>query len=506
MWRRTYYYECQGNVYALNSTPEQTNFVGNSRRIDPYNNKYKPGWRNHPNFSWNNTNQTRQQPPGFKPLQANAQQKEELLATKAEWEEEKKLNRAMYAELQSLRQSFTLLTTQVNHLNQSAYERPRGALPSNSEVNPKEQVKAITLRSGKTLEELQPEKQPAMEEEKNQEGEEEQERKKVSPLASPRKKKGKDALPITDIDIRHLPYPSRAKTDILESSFARFLETFKNLKINIPLLEAVKQMPLYGKFLKEILSEKRKMEEQGTVLLNENCSAILKNELPTKLKDLGSFTIPCEIGSNKFVDRSTKIPEGVMEDVLVKIQDFISPCDFVVLDMEVDNNLPVSLGRPFLATAGAIIDCKQGNLTLRLNNDTISFNIKEAMKQPAIPHDDFCLSIDVIDSCIAEIEEARIGEAKEGGLVNSEEKEDEDPIMTREVDELEAESKEELEEEIKEQGAQEAPKPELKPLPNNLKYIFLEKNDKPVIISSYLTALEEKMLIQMLSKHKKAIG
>ncbi|KAG9458328.1 hypothetical protein H6P81_002836 [Aristolochia fimbriata] len=135
--------------------------------------------------------------------------------------------------------------------------------------------------------------------------------------------------------------------------------------------------------------------------------------------------------------------------------------------MEVDKNLPIILGRPFLAIAGAIIDCKQGNLTLRLNNDTISFNIKEAMKQPTIPHDNFCLSIDVIDSCIAEMEEeARIGEAKEEGLVNSEEKEDEDPIMTRE-----AESKEEG---IKEQGAQAASKPELKPLPNNLKYVFLE--------------------------------
>ncbi|KAG9444898.1 hypothetical protein H6P81_016238 [Aristolochia fimbriata] len=111
------------------------------------------------------------------------------------------------------------------------------------------------------------------------------------------------------------------------------------------------------------------------------------------------------------------------------------------------------------------------------------------------------------DSCRAKIEEVeRIEEVKEGGLIHSEEKEDEDPIRTREVEELEAKNKEELEEEIKEKGAQEAPKPELKPLPNNLKYVFLEENDKPVIISSCLTGLEEKMLIEVLSKHKKAIG
>ncbi|KAG9458364.1 hypothetical protein H6P81_002872 [Aristolochia fimbriata] len=234
--------------------------------------------------------------------QANTQQKEELLATKAELEEEKKLNQAMYTKLQSLRQIVTLLTTQMNHLNQGAYERSRGALPSNSEINPKEQVKAITLRSGKTLEEFLPKEQPAMEEEKTQKGEDEKEKETVSPPASPKRKKGKDALPITDIDIRHLPYPSRAKFDILKSSFARFLETFQKLQINIPLLEALRQIPLYGKFLKEVLSEKRKIEEKCTVVLNENCSAILKNELPRKLKDPGSFTIPCEIGSNKFAN------------------------------------------------------------------------------------------------------------------------------------------------------------------------------------------------------------
>ncbi|KAG9450070.1 hypothetical protein H6P81_010035 [Aristolochia fimbriata] len=312
-------YECQRNVYALNSMPEQTNFAGNSRMMDPYSNTYNPGWKNHPNFSWNNVNQARQHPPGFKPIPTNIQQKEELLATKAELKEEKKLNQAMYTELQSLRY----------------------------------------------------------------------------------------------------------------------------LKLGEP-------------------------QETGITL--------------------------------QFADRSTKIPEGVMEDVLVKIQDFIYPCDFVVLDMEVDKNLPIILGRPFVATVGAIIDCKQGNLTLRLNNDTISFNIKEAMKQPAIPHDDFCLSIDVIDSCIAEFEEEeRIEAAEDGGMIHSE---NENPIVSGEFGELEAKSEEELEE----QGAPEAPKPELKPLPSNLKYVFLEKNNKPVIISLCLTGFEEKMLIEVLSKHKKAIG
>ncbi|KAG9439975.1 hypothetical protein H6P81_020140 [Aristolochia fimbriata] len=420
--------------------------------------------------------------------------------------------------VQSIKQSVTLLTTQVNQLNRDVNERPKGALPSNSKVNPKEQVKAITLRSEKTLEEFQPKEQPAIEEEQHQKNEEVQgqERDKVSSPASPRKKKGKDALPITDID---------------------------KLQINIPLIEALKQMPLYGKFLKEVLSGRRKVEEQCTILLNENCSGILRNEQPAKLNDPGSFTIHCEIGSYKFdnalydlgasvnlmslslcrylklgepqetritlqfVDKSTKIPEGIIEDVLVQIHDFIFPCDFMVLDMEIDKNLRIILARPFLAIAGAIIDVKKGKLPLRSNNEKLSFNTKEAMKQPATPYGDFCFSIDVIDSCIEEIkEEERNEEAIEGWLIHSEEKEDEDPIRAREVEELEAENKEELKEEIKEQGAQGAPKPELKPLPNNLKYVFVEENDKPVIISPCLTDLEEEMLIEVLSKHKKALG
>ncbi|KAG9458486.1 hypothetical protein H6P81_002994 [Aristolochia fimbriata] len=87
-------HDCQGNVYALNSMPEQTNFVGNSRRMDPYSNTCNPGRKNHPNFSWNNANQARQNPPGFKPLQANAQQKEE-----PQREDDSKVMRAIYAKL-----------------------------------------------------------------------------------------------------------------------------------------------------------------------------------------------------------------------------------------------------------------------------------------------------------------------------------------------------------------------------------------------------------------------
>ena len=72
------------------------------------------------------------------------------------------------------------------------------------------------------------------------------------------------------------------------------------MHINIPLIEAFEQMPKYAKFLKDIISKKRKLEEHETVMLTEESSAILQKKVSPKLKDLGSFTIPCTIGKSYF--------------------------------------------------------------------------------------------------------------------------------------------------------------------------------------------------------------
>ena len=175
---------------------------------------------------------------------------------------------------------------------------------------------------------------------------------------------------------------------------------FKKLHINIPFAEALSQMPSYAKFLKDILSNKRKLEEHETVMLTEECSAISLNKLPPKLKDPGSFTIPCTLGHSYFdkalcdlgasinlmplsifrklglgevktttvslqlADRSIRKPWGIIEDVLVKVDKFIYPVDFIVLDMEEDREMPLILGHPFLATGRALIDVQQGQLNL----------------------------------------------------------------------------------------------------------------------------------------------
>ncbi|XP_048236344.1 uncharacterized protein LOC125371401 [Ricinus communis] len=155
-------------------------------------------------------------------------------------------------------------------------------------------------------------------------------------------------------------------------------------------------MPMYAKFLKEILSNRRKFEDLACVTPNEECSAIFQNKLSEKQHDLGSFTISCVIGnlsvndaltnlgasinimsyslfaklglretkptrmSIQLADRSVKYPRGTVENVLVKVNKFIFPVDFMILDMDSESSVPLILGRPFLVTSRAMIDVCDG--------------------------------------------------------------------------------------------------------------------------------------------------
>ncbi|XP_057999058.1 uncharacterized protein LOC131177902 [Hevea brasiliensis] len=137
-------------------------------------------------------------------------------------------------------------------------------------------------------------------------------------------------------------------------------------------------MPSYTKFLKEILSKRRKLEDYETVALTEECSAILQNKLAPKLKDPGSFSIPYLIGNMK-IDKalrdlgasessnqqqheagSVKYSVSISENIPIKVKKFFIPIDFVILEMKEDVQIPIILGRPFLATVATIIDVKNG--------------------------------------------------------------------------------------------------------------------------------------------------
>ncbi|KAM6553959.1 hypothetical protein CsatB_014721 [Cannabis sativa] len=325
------------------------------------------------------------------------------------------------------RSSIKDLQTQMGQLATQIATRPQGNLPSTTEVNPKENCKAITLRSGKSYD------GPSQAKPENDEDEQ--------PAPTPEKQKTTDGLQQKEtsppISIDHhikIPYPQRLRKTNTDKQFSKFLEVFRKLHINIPFAEALEQMPSYVKFMKEILSKKRKMEDFETVALTEECSAILQKKLPPKLKDPGSFAIPCTIGkienihalcdlgasinlmplsvfkrlqlgeakpttvTLQLADRSLAHPRGVIEDVLVKVDKFIFPADFIVLDMEEDNDVPIILGRPFLATGKALIDVQKGELKLRVQGDEVVFNVLKAMTYPTAS--DNCFAIDVVDQLV----------------------------------------------------------------------------------------------------------
>ena len=228
----------------------------------------------------------------------------------------------------------------------------------------------------------------------------------------------KDHL-VTIEPIAPILYSQRLKKNKLDKQFTKFMEVFNKLHINIPFADALEQMPSYVKFMKDILSKKRRQSDFETVNLTVECSAILKRKLPQKLKDPGIFTIPCTIGNAIFeralcdlgasinlmplsilrrlglgeacpttvtlqlADRSLKHPRGVIEDVLVKVDKFIFPTDFIVLDMEEDKEIPIILGRPFLATRRVMIDVQRGELKLRVQEDEVKFNVFKAVRHPA---------------------------------------------------------------------------------------------------------------------------
>ena len=197
---------------------------------------------------------------------------------------------------------------------------------------------------------------------------------------------------------------------------------FRKVEINIPLLDAIKQVPRYAKFLKELCTNKRKLKGDEKIHMSENVSAIFQKKLPPKCKDPGKFTISCKIGNLKFdkalidlgasinvmpssiyhalnlgplqdtnviiqlADRSNVYPKGVLEDILVQVDNLVFPADFYVLDMEDEHSsksVPLLLGRPFLKTVRTMIDVANGILTMEFDGQKIQFDIYIAMRYPS---------------------------------------------------------------------------------------------------------------------------
>ncbi|XP_021645418.2 uncharacterized protein LOC110638981 [Hevea brasiliensis] len=326
-----------------------------------------------------------------------------------------------------------MLENQIAQQASSSNSKAFGKLPSQPE-NPREQCNAVTLRSGKVMGE-EHEIEVKLKEKKDEcESESTSTKAKASKEANEEKedKKKIEEKYVPPAPYKPpLPFPQRFHKAQLDKQFGKFLEVLKKLYINIPFTDVISQMPSDAKFLREILSNKRRLEDYETVALTEECSAILQNKLPPKLKDPGSFSIPCHIGetsieralcdlgasvslmplsiceklkvgdlkpttiSLQLADKSIKYPIGILENVPLKVGKFFIPVDFIVLEMEEDVRTPIILGRPFLATAGANIDVKNGKLKLTVGEEEIEFNLFQHSKEPAVMNS--CYRVDVIE-------------------------------------------------------------------------------------------------------------
>ncbi|KAK5771509.1 hypothetical protein PVK06_047724 [Gossypium arboreum] len=214
--------------------------------------------------------------------------------------------------------------------------------------------------------------------------------------------------------------------------------------------------------------------------------------------------------SIQLADRSTKYPRGIIEDVLVKVDKFIFPVDFIVLDMDEDVEVPLILGQPFLATARAVIDVGNGKLVLIVGDEEIIFKIYDAMRFSR-EHDNSCYFIDYIDHATQDsFQEIVHKDTMELCLAQGEGVDDDSEIGT-ELNSNETSPKLveyegiKVKDELKQKPSiEEPPKLELKQLPKHLEYSFLGNNfTLQVIIASNLQPKEKEELLQVLREHKR---
>ncbi|KAK4737558.1 hypothetical protein R3W88_001255 [Solanum pinnatisectum] len=253
------------------------------------------------------------------------------------------------------------------------------------------------------------------------------------------------------------PFPQQLEKKNKDEKFKKFLSVFKTLSINLPLVEALLEMPGYTKFMKELVTKKRSLNFE-TIEVSHSCSAIMTKELIKRREDLGAFTIPCTIGMLQFpkalcdlgvsinlipyaiykqlglgelksttmrlmmADCSIKHPMGILYDILVKVDWFIFPTDFVILNCVIDTEISIILERSFLATERALVDVESEKLKFRVNEDEVTFNICKSMKHPSDIH--VVSTNDVIDKAIASVSHLMcINEPLEVVLANYDESE-----------------------------------------------------------------------------------
>nr|GEU78250.1 reverse transcriptase domain-containing protein [Tanacetum cinerariifolium] len=383
----------------------------------------------------------------------------------------------------------------------------------------------------------------------------------------------------------------------------KFFQIFHDLHFDISFADALLLMPKFSSTIKSLLTNKDKLFELVKVPLNENCSAMLLKNFLEKLGDPSMFLIPCDflgidvchaladLGASinliplsiwkklslpeltptrmtlVLADRSITRPKGVAEDVFVKVEKFHFPIDFVVVDFQVDPRVLIILGRSFLRTGRALIDVYGEEITLRVNDESVTFNLNQTMRYSSTYDDNSVNQVDVIyiaceefvqdvldfqynpknsnhtlvfnplnserDSCKVSIVKSSLPTLTSFGESDFflEEIEDflndesiptgfdislYDPegdilylkkLLNEDPFQLHRMDLKQAEETKAKSSIEEPLELELKELPSHLEYAFLEESNKlPVIISKDLKNVEKEALIKVLKSHKRAIA
>ncbi|GJV87700.1 reverse transcriptase domain-containing protein [Tanacetum coccineum] len=537
------------------------------------------------------------QPPVYQALPYQALTPQTQGVTKTNFESYVKANDAVMRNIQdqnqNLQNPMTNLTDMLSKFvnANTASSSSSWSLPSNIVTNPKEDLKGITTRSGVVYQ------GPTI---------------PTSSLRVVERRTEPDVAPVSAPMPNSKPsisYPSRRndekRHENVNEQKEKFYEIFKDMSFEINFVDALALMPKFASTLKALIGNKEKLNEMASTPLNEHCSVVILNKLPKKLGDPGRFLIPCKFpGMDEclaladlgvsinlmpfFVWKKLNLPDltqtcmtleladrlisrliGIAKDVNVKVGVFQFPTDFVVVDFKPDPQVPLILRRSFLKTSRALIDMYEGELTLRLENEAITYNLDQTSRYSVNYNDMTTNRIDVVELACEEYSQEVLGFSDmiasgnptpgydlivSNSSLTFTHFRDSDFLLLEEADAFLALADDPTSPEVDNsyydsegdillleailnsdpsppppnQGSylpeiqkdlkiceannekslvNEPPEVELNDLPPHLEYAFLEGNDKlPVIIAKDLKNEEKAALIEVLKSHKRAIA
>nr|GEU83331.1 reverse transcriptase domain-containing protein [Tanacetum cinerariifolium] len=392
------------------------------------------------------------QDPVYQALVHQPQIPQPQVVTTNEFTNFMKANDAILKNIQTNMTSFTNSNLKLKNMfgqfmkMNTASPSSSGTLPGNTITNPKEELKGITTRSGTTYQgPMIPTTSSSLplvvecETEATKDtvhltinGSTKDVQPPVVQTESPILSSELVIAPIIEPDVApvstpkpnqrpSIPYPSRLHDQNLRDKAndqrEKFFQIFKDLNFNISFVDALILMPKFSPTIKTLLTNEDKLSKPARNPLNEHCSVVLLKKLPEKLGDPGKFLIPCDfLGMNKLSlpdlsptcmtrdlsDHSISHPIGVTEYIFIKVGTFYFPADFAVIDFDDDPRVPLILERSFLKTGRALIDVFEGELTLCVGKEAITFNLDQTSRYSSNYNDMTANRIDVINMACEE--------------------------------------------------------------------------------------------------------